>query len=97
MALLSCEDFANKIKEAYAENLTDEALEDQKSIMETVNDLFSKASKINELEKEKEALDKSWREKYRNAFFSPAVSNGTTEPESEEDKSEKIQFADLFK
>ena len=71
MAKLTQEEFMNKVKVILGDRNDDEAiafLEDCKDTISTEGDDWKK--KYDELVKEKDELDKNWRKKYTDRFFS---------------------------
>lgn len=50
---------------------------------------------ITDLQTEKDNLDNTWREKYRNAFFNPPDQRKQPDPKTNENKG--VTFKDLFK
>lgn len=79
MAKLSQTEFMNKVKTIIGDRTDDEAisfLEDCKDTIEGEKDDWK--AKYDDLLKEKDQLDKDWREKYTNTFFSPVSHNENT-------------------
>lgn len=76
MAKLTQSEFMTKVKTIIGDRTDDEAisfLEDCKDTIEGEKDDWK--AKYDDLLKEKEQLDKDWREKYTNTFFSPVSHN----------------------
>lgn len=76
MAKLTQTEFMTKVKAIIGDRTDDEAisfLEDCKDTIEGEKDDWQQ--KYNDAVKEKEDLDKAWREKYTNTFFSPVSHN----------------------
>lgn len=76
MAKLTQTEFMNKVKSIIGDRTDDEAisfLEDCKDTIEGDKDDWK--TKYDTVVKEKEELDKQWREKYTNTFFSPVSHN----------------------
>ena len=76
MAKLTQTEFMTKVKAIIGDRTDDEAisfLEDCKDTIEGEKDDWK--AKYDDLLKEKEQLDKDWREKYTNTFFSPVSHN----------------------
>lgn len=76
MAKLTQSEFMNKVKAIIGDRTDDEAisfLEDCKDTLEGDKDDWK--SKYDEAVRAKEDLDKQWREKYTNTFFSPVSHN----------------------
>lgn len=77
------------------EGTDDNTLALLENIRDTYNDLSSKASDPENWKQKYEDNDKEWREKYRNAFMNPPVTNSPPDPDPEPPKS--LRFEDLFK
>lgn len=76
MAKLTQEEFMSKVKGILGDRTDDEAisfLEDCKDTIEGDKDDWQ--AKYNEQVKKNKELDKQWREKYTNTFFSPVSHN----------------------
>ena len=108
MSVLNREEFMSRLKERIGEDTSDDAMTFIEDFTDTYNDMESKVTKDNsELEekynalvKEKDELDKSWREKYKARFFE----GGETTPDEVKDEQtedvkedgEEVTFEDLF-
>lgn len=110
MAKLTSDEFMKKVKTILADRDDDEALsflEDCKDTITGEKDDWK--TKYEEVVKEKEELDKSWRTKYKERFYSTDTNinkdendNTTKDPNfdersEEEKKAETIKIDDLFK
>ncbi len=111
MAKLSAEEFMNSVKTIIGDRDDDEALkfiEDCKDTITGEHDDWK--AKYDEAVKEKEDLDKSWRAKYKERFYSPDTNINENNPKDnnehnnildtrsdEEKKAESITINDLFK
>ena len=111
MAKLTQTEFMTKVKAIIGDRTDDEAisfLEDCKDTIEGEKDDWK--AKYDAVVKEKEKLDKSWRTKYKNTFYSsePISDNNNTTTinehstpldtrTEEEKKAESITINDLFK
>ena len=111
MAKLSSEEFMNSVKAIIGDRDDDEALkfiEDCKDTITGEHDDWK--AKYDEAVKEKEDLDKSWRAKYKERFYSSDTNINETNPKDnnehnnildtrseEEKKAESITINDLFK
>ena len=87
MAKLTKADFMAKVKTIIGDRTDDEAisfLEDCKDTLEGEKDDWK--SKYDEAVKAKEELDKQWREKYTNTFFSPVSHNDNNNDNHENNK-----------
>lgn len=112
MAKLSPKEFMEKAKQIIGERDDDEALSFLEDCKDTISDDESGddwKSKYDTVVKEKEQLDKDWRKRYRDTFFSSDSHNDNDnnnnkgkndEAEDEEiDKEEQansVRFDDLF-
>lgn len=110
MAKLSTDEFMNKVKALLGDRDDDEALsflEDCKDTITVEKDSYKE--KYEQAVKEKEELDKSWRTKYKERFYSTDTNidkdkNDNTDKDpnfdersEEEKKAETITINDLFK
>ena len=111
MAKLSSEEFMNSVKAIIGDRDDDEALkfiEDCKDTITGEHDDWK--AKYDEAVKEKEDLDKSWRAKYKERFYSSDTNIDNNNPKNnnehdnildtrsdEEKKAESITISDLFK
>ena len=83
MAKLTQTEFMTKVKAIIGDRTDDEAisfLEDCKDTIEGDKDDWK--SKYDTVVREKEELDKQWREKYTNTFFSPVSHNNNDNHEN---------------
>lgn len=109
MAVVTFEDLLARINAHLGEdNVSDESIAIIEDMTDTYNALRNTdlEARVSTLEKEKEDLDRSWRERYRQRFFSGVpdaeIENNTeVEDESEnlevEETASEITFDDLFK
>lgn len=115
MAKLSAEDFMKKAQQILGERDDDEALSFLEDCKDTISDGKNDGgdewkTKYEQAVKDKEQLEKDWRKRYRDTFFSPASHTGTNndtnpankanetdddEPDLEEE-AKKVRFNDLF-
>lgn len=109
MAKLNVDEFMNSVKSIIGDRDDDEALkfiEDCKDTITAEKDDWK--AKYDEVVKEKDDLDKSWRAKYKERFYStePISNNDTNNNEhnnpldtrtDEERQAESIKITDLFK
>lgn len=87
MAKLTQAEFMTKVKAIIGDRTDDEAiafLEDCKDTIEGDKDDWK--AKYDDVVKEKEDLDKAWREKYTNTFFSPVSHNNNDNDNHENNK-----------
>lgn len=108
MAVVSKDELLNQIKNVIGDNTSDEAL----ALIENASDTLDEQAKsgnneeltkeIEKLKKEKDELDKTWRDKYRERFFSGSsnppkgTEGGEDDGDDEEDDEEPKTFDDLF-
>lgn len=103
MAVVSKNDFMERIKTIVGEDTSDSAMSFIEDMTDTYNDLESRAGNSNsdEWQKKYDALDAEWRAKYKARFFDGV---GTTPEEVKKeqtddvkDDGEVVDFDDLFK
>ena len=113
MARLSANEFMEKVKTIIGDRDDDEALSFLEDCKDTITeDKDDWKAKYDEAVKEKENLDKEWRTKYKERFYSSDshtdTDNHSTNPahlDNNDDKkeidpieeAEKVRFDDLFK
>ena len=90
MAILKKEDFLNRIKEYVGEDTSDEAISFVQDVTETINDYESRGEDAAEVEKR-------WRKKYIDAFFTKEKGSEEEESEEEEEEDKKYTYDKLFK
>ena len=99
MAILSKEEFLNKVNSVLGSRSDEEAISFLEDMADTYNDLEAKAKGTGEDWKQKfEENDKAWQEKYRRRFMS---GGGSTVIESNEESEpevtpETITIEDIF-
>lgn len=73
MAILTHDDFMNRVKSIIGEDTSDESISLLEDFTDTIKDLETKASanggSVAEYEQKLKDLDKSWRDKYTARFF----------------------------
>lgn len=111
MAKLSSEEFMNSVKAIIGDRDDDEALKFIEDCKDTITGEHNDwKAKYDEAVKEKEDLDKSWRAKYKERFYSSDTNINENNPKDnnehntildtrtdEEKKAESITINDLFK
>lgn len=111
MAKLNADEFMNSVKAIVGDRDDDEALKFIEDCRDTITDEKDDwKAKYDAVVKEKEELDKSWRTKYKNTFYSSEpISNNDNNANinehnnlfdtrtEEERKAESIKIDDLFK
>lgn len=81
MAVLTVEEFINKIKEHTGDDASDETIQFIEDATDTINSLNSKSTTDGEDWKTKyEENDKEWRKRYKERFFSSGDSDGKVNP-----------------
>lgn len=92
MAVRTREEIMTQLSAVLGENDSDDAL----SLIEDVRDTLgenSNVERIHELEQQVQDVDKNWRKKYRDTFFSE-----TTDPEEDPEEEKRPRtFDELFK
>ena len=89
--ILNREEYEARVRATVGDDLSDASLQFVTDMMETYNDMESRATGNGEYTKEKfEELDRTWRTKYRDAFFAGGSTPPSTEPER------PITIGDLF-
>lgn len=98
MAVKTKAEILETIRSRVGDSTDDETLEFLEDVTDTLSDLETRASDSTDWKGKYEELDKSWREKYRQRFFSSDPEEhktGNEEFEEKEDK-EKKTYEDLF-
>ena len=90
MAILKKEDFLKRIKEYVGEDTSDDAISFVQDVTETINDYESRGEDAAEVEKR-------WRKKYIDAFFTKEKGKEEEESEEEEEEEKKYTYDNLFK
>ena len=108
MAVVSKEDLLKQIKDFLGDNTSDEALKLIEDASDTLDanssgaDIDALNKQIETLKTEKEELDKAWRDKYRDRFFSADPKGSKDNPEEDESREEEdeveepTEFSELF-
>lgn len=100
MAVRTIDEILESVKTRVGDSTEDADIEFIEDVSDTLNDLSSKASGQEDWKAKYEENDKTWREKYKERFFS-LEENEKDELEDNKDiemKDEKPKtFADLFK
>lgn len=102
MAVLNREEFMSRLQERIGEDTSDEAMEFIEDMTDTFNDMETRSSGNNDGQwKQKyDELDKSWRKKYKDRFFSSETTPDDTKDEQEDDvkgDAKEKTYEDLFK
>jgi hypothetical protein len=103
MAVLSRDDFFNKIQARVGDDVSDEAMSFIEDMTDTFNDMETKATGAGKYTQEDmDRVEESWKAKYKHRFFNGGSSSvppveETTEPDlTDEEKAEEIKIEDLF-
>lgn len=107
MSVLNRDEFMSRLKERIGEDTSDEAVTFIEDFTDTYDDLEKRTSntnneyeeKYNAVVKEKEELDKAWREKYKARFFDEETTPEEVKNEQEDNvisDGETKTFEDLF-
>ena len=118
MAKLTIDELKQSVKDIIGDNSDDKTLKFLEDFNDTISDVGSATDdsewkkKYEALEKDKDELDKAWRKRYTERFFStedshtdnnnqdtnPANNAHTTTDEIDlEEEAKKVRFDDLFK
>ena len=98
MAVLTKEELLKNLSTAIGENTTDDVIKLMEDASDTLNDLDTKArGDGKDWKAEADRIDKEWREKYRNRFFSGSSNDDDDDFENDNDKPKKLTFENLFK
>ena len=93
----SISDLLESAKTVIGENTDDKTLEFIGDLSDTLGSFKDSEEKIRTLEQEKADLDSSWRQKYRDRFFSgPAGQDDEFSPEDDKPTGLKTKFEELF-
>lgn len=98
MAVKTKAEILERIRSRVGDSTDDETLEFLEDVTDTLSDLETRASDSTNWKEKYGELDKSWREKYRERFFSSDPKEEKTDDnkfEEKEDK-EKKTYEDLF-
>lgn len=95
MAVRSIEEILDVVKKRIGEQSDDETISFLEDISDTLNDLESRASDVENWKTRYEENDKEWRKKYTERFFSTDTKpQGETEPNTEHEN--PTTFKELF-
>lgn len=97
MAIRSKADLFTQIKERLADDTSDDMLSLIEDIDDTLNDYDSRLSDSTDWKSKYEENDRTWRQKYRDRFFSSQPDDDEDEDEEQKKKEKKkLTFEDLF-
>ena len=97
MSILSRDEYFEAVHQMVGDDTSDDAITFLENMTDTYNDMESRSSGDSaEWERKLNALDESWKKRYRHRFFSGG--GGNPDVDSPEEKSaEDITVDDLFK
>ena len=98
MAVKTKAEILESIRNRVGDSTDDGTLEFLEDVTDTLSDLETRASDSTDWKGKYEELDKSWREKYRERFFSSEPKEEKTDDEKFEEKEdkEKKTYESLF-
>lgn len=101
MAVKTKAEILESIRNRVGDSTDDETLEFLEDVTDTLTDLERRASDSTDWKGKYDELDKSWREKYRERFFSSDPKEDKTDNEDneefeEKEDKEKKTYEDLF-
>lgn len=98
MAILSREEYFDRLSKHIGDNNTDEAIAFMEDMTDTYNSLTDKITQNgDDWEKKYHDLDNTWKERYKHRFFSGGSNAYSEEKESStEETNERIKIEDLF-
>ena len=101
MAVLSKDDFINRVKALAGDNADDETLSMIEDFTDTYNDLETRTNDTEDWKSKFEQNDAEWRNKYKERFFSGDSTNPKDVKDVQkedviDDSDEDITFDDLF-
>jgi hypothetical protein len=100
MAVKTKAEILESIRDHVGDSTDDKTLEFLEDVTDTLTDLEARASDSTDWKGKYNELDKSWREKYRERFFSSDPKESTTDNDNEEfeekEDKEKKTYESLF-
>ena len=92
------DEILNAIKERFGEDTSDETLSLIEDVSDTLDDYETKTNDSTDWKTKYEENDKTWRERYRDRFFSGETDNDNLEEpdDIDDDTPTKRTFEDLF-
>ena len=98
MSVLTKEELLQKLSSAMGENTTDDVIQLMEDASDTLNDYDTRAKGDGkDWKAEAERIDKEWREKYRNRFFSHGANDDDDDDDYADDNPKQLTFDKLFK
>lgn len=94
MAVLDKEKFMERLKERIGEDTSDDALQFIEDMTDTYNDLEERVGE--DWKTKYEESEKTWRDKYKQRFFTSTETATETKEEEEEETNKYKKFEDLF-
>lgn len=96
MAVKTRAEILESIRSRVGDSTDDETLEFLEDVTDTLTDLENRATDPEDWKSKYDELDKSWREKYRERFFSSEPLSKENEEFEEKEEKEKKTYEDLF-
>ena len=99
MAILSREDYFNRLHERVGDDTSDEGISFLEDMTDTFNDLETRSTKDSEdWEKKYHDLDETWKKRYQHRFYSNPGTNVPDYSSANEDEkaNEDITIKELF-
>lgn len=98
MAILSREEFFERINGRVADDSSDDAIKFVEDMSDTYNSLADRAESDTDWERRYRENDEAWRRKYRSRFFrgDAEIIADTTVNDEPEIRPEEVTFEDLF-
>lgn len=97
MAVITRDSLLSKMKEIIGERNDDEALAFIEDVTNTVDDYEARVKDSTDWKAKYEENDKSWREKYKSAFFEGVPEKDDDSQDDEEETIKIKSFDELFK
>lgn len=90
------DEILNAIKERLGEDTSDETLSLIEDVTDTLDDYETKTNDSTDWKTKYEENDKTWRERYRDRFFSGEADDVDEPDDIDDDTPDKRTFEDLF-
>ena len=103
MAVLSQEEFFNRLHERIGDDTTDESIAFMEDMTDTYNDLTNRINANNSVDWEKKynEMNEAWKKKYKHRFLTASGGNpdyrSSSGKEDDDYNPEAINYGDLFK
>lgn len=94
MAVKTREELMRSLRERLGDDTSDETL----ALLEDIDDTLGDTTQVEELRRQLTETDRTWREKYRNRFFSGGeTKDDDPTPEDDEPQQKTYSYENLFK